>query len=359
MKTVVGFGEVMVRISPVGPAAFGDQNTVQLHAGGSEANVLAKVGGLAPGIATHLVTALRDDLAGRALAADLQKQGVGLEGVRWTRKHRNGVYYVEQGLGPIVARVDYDRADSAIANLAPDASLFAALDGAAAYFVSGITPALSDACLENTRLSLRHAKRAGVPVFLDVNYRNKLWSPAAAAETIGQLLDEGLLTFLITTETDARTVFGIDEGVDDESPMAVLLERSEKVLARLRERFGKTCPNFVLTVRKRITNETGQWSAIAMLPDGATCAGDVFDYTVIDRPGAGDACSAGLIGGYLGVTRDGVLDESRPLADRIQTGLDLGNRMAVVAQKTVGDLGPLWPASMYFNRVSGSKEISR
>ena len=56
MKTVVGFGEVMVRLSPVGTAAFGDGNTIQCHAGGSEANVLAKVGGLAPGIETRLVS---------------------------------------------------------------------------------------------------------------------------------------------------------------------------------------------------------------------------------------------------------------------------------------------------------------
>ena len=52
MRRVVGFGELMVRISPVGSAAYGDSNVIQLHAGGSEANVLAKVGGLSPEIST-------------------------------------------------------------------------------------------------------------------------------------------------------------------------------------------------------------------------------------------------------------------------------------------------------------------
>jgi 2-dehydro-3-deoxygluconokinase len=359
VKTVVGFGEVMVRISATGPAAFGDSNVVQMHAGGSEANVLAKVGGLTAGIKTHLVTAFRDDLAGRAMAADLQKSGVGLQAVRWTRTDRNGVYYVEQGMGPIVARVDYDRVDSAIARLEPDPALFDVLEDASAYFVSGITPALSDGARENTLLSLHRARDAAVPVFCDVNYRKKLWSPEAAAKTLGRMLDDGLITCLITTETDARTVFGIDRGVDDASPISTLIERGQEVLAALAERFGQGCKLFVLTVRKRITNETGQWTAVARLPDGATCVGEVFDYVVLDRPGAGDSLSAGLIGGYLGVTRDGTLDDTGDLPTRIQTGLDLGNRMAVVAQKTVGDLGPVWPATMYFNRVSGSKEIAR
>ncbi len=359
MKTIVGFGEVMVRLSPVGPAAFGDGNLIQLHAGGSEANVLAKVGGLAPSLRTRLVTAFRDDLAGRALAADLQRSGVGLETVRWTRDGRNGVYYVEQGLGPIVARVDYDRAESAVARLEPDASLFDVLETAQAFFVSGITPALSDRARRNTALALDRAKANGVPVFFDVNFRQELWSPHQAGQALSAYLADGLITCLITTETDARTVFGIDKGVDDESPMSVLIERGQQVLIALRERFQPACPHFVLTVRKRITNETGEWTTVALLSDGQRLVGDTFDYVIVDRPGAGDACTAGLIGGYLGVTPDGGFDESRGLADRFQIGLNLGNRMAVVAQKTVGDLGPVWPAEMYFNRVSGGKEIAR
>ena len=139
----------------------------------------------------------------------------------------------------------------------------------------------------------------------------------------------------------------------------MLIERGQQVLTALRERFEQACPHFVLTVRKRITNETGEWTTVALLSDGQTLVGDTFDYVIVDRPGAGDACTAGLIGGYLGVTPDGGFDESRSLADRFQVGLNLGNRMAVVAQKTVGDLGPVWPARMYYNRVSASKEIAR
>lgn len=359
VKTVIGFGEVMVRLSPVGPQAFGDSNVIQLTAGGSEANVLAKLSCYSPQLRGELISAFNDDLAGRALAADLQKYKVGLSHVRWTKNQRNGVYYLEQGMGPIVARVDYDRAGAAIAQLAPHESLFEPLSGASAAFISGITPALSANCAKNTELALKKARSAGVPVFFDVNFRKKLWSPQDAQKTIDGYLTQGWITALITTETDAKAVFGVDHGVDDESPIEALIDRSRKVLETFKSRYGGSCQLYVITIRKRVTNETGVWTSAALLPDGNYVVGDTFDYVILDRPGAGDACSAGLIAGYLGIQRDGRLDDTADLALRVKMGLDLGNRTAIVAQKTIGDLGPAWDAAMYFNRVSESKEIAR
>lgn len=359
LKTVCGFGEVMVRLSPVGPQAFGDSNMIQMTAGGSEANVLAKLSGYSPQVRGELVTALNDDLAGRALVADLKKYGVSLGHVRWTKNSRNGVYYLEQGMGPIVARVDYDRKGAAIAQLEPDGKLFDVLEDASALFISGITPALSYQCAKNTELALDRARSCGVPSFFDVNYRKKLWTPGEARAQLDSFLRQGWITTLITTETDARTVFGIDCGVDDESPIETLIDNSRKVLEALKDRYGGKCEVYVLTIRKRVTNETGVWTSAALLPDDSYVVGDVFDYVILDRPGAGDACSAGLIAGYLGIQRDGSFKEGTDLSARIKMGLDLGNRTAIVAQKTIGDMGPVWDAAMYFNRVSESKEIAR
>lgn len=358
-KLVCGFGEVMIRLSPIGTQTFGDSTQIQITAGGSEANVLAKLGHYSPLIQTELISSFKNDLGGRALAADLNKYRVGLSHVRWTDKHRNGVYYLEQGLGPIVASVDYDRRYSAIAELDPDPSLFDVVDGASAMFISGITPALSTKCAKNTELALERAKQKNVPLFFDVNYRNKLWSPETARETLDGYLRKGWITALITTETDAKKVFGVDCGVDDESPIDTLIERSREVLVTLKKSYGDKCEVYVLTIRKRITNETGVWTSAALLPDDSYVVGDVFDYVILDRPGAGDACSAGLVAGYLGIQRDGTFKSEVPLTARVKAGLDLGNRTAIVAQKTIGDMGPTWDAPMYFKRVSASREIAR
>ena len=359
VKTVFGFGEVMVRLSPVGSQAFGDANTIQIAGGGSEANVCAKIAGYSPGLRGAILTALNQDLAGRALVADLHKYGVDTSHVRWMKNARNGVYYLEQGMGPIVARVDYDRAGSAITQLGPDAALFAPLAGAGALFISGITPALNANCLKNTELAFAEAKKNHVPVFFDENFRKKLWSAQAAFTCLDGMLQRGMISCLITTETDARTVFNVDCGVDDESPMNVLIERSRQVLQALKDRYGTQCEVYVLTIRKRVTNETGVWTSAALLPDGTYVVGDIFDYVILDRPGAGDSCSAGLIAGYLGLQKDGSIQDGLSLASRVKFGLDLGNRSAIVAQKTVGDMGPAWDVGMYFDRVSASKEIAR
>jgi hypothetical protein len=114
----------------------------------------------------------------------------------------------------------------------------------------------------------------------------------------------------------------------------------------------------VLTIRKRVTNETGVWTSAALLPDDSYVVGDIFDYVILDRPGAGDACSGGLIAGYLGIQKDNTFKDGLSLPVRIKAGLDLGNRASIVAQKTIGDMGPPWDAGMYFSRVSASKEIA-
>lgn len=359
VKTVFGFGEVMVRLSPIGSQAFGDSNNIQISAGGSEANVCAKIAHFSPNLRGSIITALADDLGGRLLVADMMKYGVDLSHVRWMKNARNGVYYLEQGMGPIVARVDYDRAGSAITQMAPDESVFAPLEGASALFISGIAPALNANCEKNTSLALAKASQCKVPVFFDVNFRKKLWSPADAFKCLDGYLRGGLITALITTETDARTVFKIDCGVDDDSPMDVLVSRSKQVLEALKAKYGSNCELYVLTIRKRITNETGVWTSAALLPNGEYIVGDVFDYVILDRPGAGDSCSAGLIAGYLGLQRDGSIKEGLDLAARVKFGLDLGNRASIAAQKTIGDMGPAWNVGMYFDRVSESKEIAR
>ena len=358
-RKVVGFGEVLGAIRPVGFNAWGDTNELLILAGGSEANVLAKVGGLARGIKTELVSKMKNDLMGRLLRYDLQKHTIGMDHVIWTDMDRNGLCFVEQGLGPIAAEGMYDRAHSAMASAEPGAFDFSVVDGADAFFVSGITPALSENALANTRLALKQARKSGVATFVDVNYRNKLWTPEEARAALTAMIEAGSFTALITTETDARVVFGVDRGFDDDKPMSDLVTCCADILRGLDETFDGAVPILIMTVRKRISNERGEWATVALLDRSKIVVGDVLDYIVLDRYGAGDSCSAGIIGGFMGVQPDGSIKEGLSLETRIQTGLDLGNRMSVVAQKTVSDLGPQWSACEYFRRVGKSREIAR
>jgi 2-dehydro-3-deoxygluconokinase len=358
-KTVVGFGEVLGAVRPKGFAAWGDSNELIILAGGSEANVLAKVSGLGDGIEAQFVTKMKNDLLGRLLRYDMQRYKIGMNHIIWTSEDRNGLCFVEQGLGPLTAVGEYDRSFSAFANAGTDEFDFSMLKDAKVFFISGITPALSNNCLTNSKKALFAAKKHNVTSFIDVNYRNKLWSPRRAGEVLSEMIDQELFTCLVATETDARVVFNIDCGFSDDKPMEELIKISSSILHSMYEKFKGKVPILVLTIRKRITNDCGEWSSVALIQGKTLILGERFDYVVLDRYGAGDSCSAGIIGGYLGVKPDGTFDETAPLEDRIKIGLNLGNRMSVVVQKTVSDLGPHWTAEEYFARIGTSKEISR
>jgi len=358
-KKVVGFGEVLGAIRPVGYAAFGDFNEYMILAGGSEANVLAKVGGLAAGIKTQFVSKMKNDLMGRLLRMDMQKYTIGMDYVIWTDKDRNGLCFVEQGLGPITAEGGCDRANSAIANALPGEFNFSSLKGADAFFTSGITAALSENTLKNTHIALKEAQKNNVPTFIDINYRSKLWTPQQAHDALMGMIEDKLFTSMIITETDASVVFGVDKGFDDDKPMDELVSCCEQIAKGLDAKFNGNVPIIIMTVRKRISNEIGQWSSVALLNGKEFITSDCFNYVVLDRLGAGDSCSAGIIGGFIGVTPEGAVVDDAQLIRRVQNGLNLGNRMSVVVQKTVSDLGPQWPAKEYFNRVGQSREIVR
>jgi 2-dehydro-3-deoxygluconokinase len=358
-KTVVGFGELLGAVRPRGFEAWGDSNNVVICAGGSEANVLAKIGGLTDGVETQFISKIKQDLLGRLLRYELQRFSVGLEYLIWTNQDRNGFCFVEQGLGPITAVGEYDRAFTAFSQARVgefDFSIFGQTD---AFFVSGITPALSKNCLENTLQALKAADKNNVASFIDVNYRNKLWTPQQAGDVLLNIIDQELLTCLVATETDARVVFGIDHGFSDEKPLHELIEISHSILHEMNARFQAKVPLLVLTIRKRISNERGEWTSAALVHGQTFVVGEPFPYVVLDRYGAGDSFTAGLIGGYLGIIPNGSVSETSPLEERVQVGLDLGNRMSVVTQKTVSDLGPQWSAEEYFSRIGAAKEISR
>lgn len=90
---------------------------------------------------------------------------------------RVGIYYLETGASMRPSKVIYDRAHSAIAEAdAADFDFDAIMEGADWFHWSGITPAISDKAAELTRLACEAAKRHGVTVSVDLNFRKKLWT---------------------------------------------------------------------------------------------------------------------------------------------------------------------------------------
>jgi 2-dehydro-3-deoxygluconokinase len=267
---VVGLGEVMLRLSPVPGRRLENADSLNVHTGGAEANVLAGLARL--GVPTALVSALPDSSLGRRAAAELAAAGVDLGLLQWLPNARMGTFFVEQGFGARATTVLYDRSGSAFAEgigWPPGA-----LAGAAYALVSGITPALGAPARAAVGAMIDEAERGGVPLCLDVNYRARLWSPEAARETLAPLL--GRAEVAVCGAHDAEHVFRADP--DDP--------------AAFRARWAPRAGICVIT--------HGEFGCRAVGKGDELIATEAIGTEIVDRPGLGDAFLAGLLHTLLG-----------------------------------------------------------
>jgi 2-dehydro-3-deoxygluconokinase len=271
---LVTFGEAMVRLTPAASQRLEQASSLAATVGGSELNVAVLAARL--GVASRWVSRLTDNALGRMIAARAREQGVDVR-VEWTAEARVGLYFVETG-GARISSVLYDRAGSALSRVTSGSIEWAAVfAGARWYHVSGITPALSDAAAQVTAESLVAAKRAGLTVSYDVNYRGKLWSAQQACATQEPLME--YVDVLTTTAEDARVVFGIDG--DDHAEVARALQQRFAVSA------------VAITLRDNAV-------AAVIAADGTVYRAPRFAVESVDPIAAGDAFCGGLIVSRLG-----------------------------------------------------------
>jgi 2-dehydro-3-deoxygluconokinase len=288
---LVTFGEAMVRFTPPDFQRLEQARSFDVHVGGAELNVAVAAARL--GAATRWVSRLPDNALGHMIANRAREQGVDVH-VDWSPDDRAGLYFVEAGAAPRASSVLYDRAASAISRVKPGSIDWdSVLRGARWFHVSGITPALSDAAAAVTLEALTAAKAAGLTVSYDLNYRRKLWSPERARSVQEPLMAH--VDVLITTEEDTRVVF--DLGGDAEGDFARVDAASyAQVALGLAQRFDFRAVAVTLRENPRVL--LNSWSAI-VAADRVIHRAPCYEVEVIDRIGAGDAFSAGLIVGAL------------------------------------------------------------
>src|SRR5215212_5737317 len=274
---LVTFGEAMVRLTPPGFQRLEQARRFDVYVGGGELNVAVAAARL--GIASRWVSRLPENALGHMVANRAREQGVDAQ-IDWTTDDRAGLYFAEFGAAPRASSVLYDRKGSAISRVSPGTidwpSVF---DGARWFHISGITPALSESAARVTAESMIAAKKAGLTVSYDLNYRSKLWS-ADEARAVQEPLME-YVDVLITTEEDTRVVFGM-----------TAKDSHEEVAHDLEKRFDLSA--VAVTLRENTLVLLNDWSAI-VTSECKTYHAPQYQVEIIDRIGAGDAFSAGLI----------------------------------------------------------------
>jgi 2-dehydro-3-deoxygluconokinase len=292
-KKAVFFGELMMRLSTKRYERLVQAREFDVSYSGAEANVGVSL--VAYGIPSYIVSSVPDNAIGEACLYYLRQYGLNLDYVR-KNGFRLGIYYVETGASQRPSTFLYNRKGSSINELDPgEYDWDAIFEGKHWFHFTGITPALSDTVAAVTKEACVAAKRHGLTISADLNFRRKLWTVQKARSVMTDLMQ--YVDVLFTNEEEAELIFGIKAGGTDIHAGKVGEEGYREVAAKLVERFGFSYVS--ITLRGSISATVNDWSG--MLYDGNTFyVSRIYHIDpVIDRIGGGDAFSSGIIYGLL------------------------------------------------------------
>lgn len=288
MARIITFGEIMLRLMPEDGHRFLQNEWLEATYGGGEANVAVSLSNF--GEDAVFVTALPDNDIAQACINSLRYFGVETKKIL-RQGDRIGVYYVEKGQSQRPSKVIYDRKGSSIATAKRnDFKWDEIFDGADWFHWTGITPALSDDLKMICHDACKEAKKRGITISCDLNYRKNLWPTEEAFGTMTGLVP--YVDVCIANEEDAEKVLGIKAKNTDVNSGILDREGYKEVASEIRRKYG--CRKVAITLRESISANDNKWSG--MLFDGENYYfSKTYEIHLWDRVGGGDSFGAGLI----------------------------------------------------------------
>lgn len=290
MAKIVTMGELMLRLSTPGNSRFVQSDSFYVNYGGGEANVAVSLQNY--GNEAFFVSKIPANELGQAAINSLRRFGVHTSFVA-RGGSRLGIYYLETGSSLRPSKVIYDRAHSSISEATPEDFDFDSIFRDADWFHwSGITPALSKNMSECVRLACIAAKKSGVTISCDLNYRHKLWSAKEAQEVMCPLME--FVDVCIGNEEDAEKCLGFRPEADIEHGKTDA-DGYKSIFQGMVKKFG--FKYVVGTLRESFSASHNGWKAL--IYDGK----EFYESRryeinpIVDRVGGGDSFSAGIIHG--------------------------------------------------------------
>ena len=302
----MSLGEVMVRFDP-GDRRIATARTFEVCEGGGEYNVAR---GLKRcfGLDTAIVTAFADDPVGKLLQDLLYQGGVDQTYVKWLphdgvgRSARNGLNFTERGFGVRAAAGSYDRGHTAVSHLKPgdfDWDEIFGKYGARWLHTGGIFCALSDTTPKVALEAMQAARKRGVIVSYDLNYRASLWKTLGGKQRAQEVNREiaPFVDVMIGNEEDFSAALGFEVPGMDEHHANFAVEGFQQMIKTVL----KTYPFQVIatTLRKAKTATQNDWGAICYYDGRFFEAKNRENLEIFDRVGGGDSFASGLIYGFL------------------------------------------------------------
>ena len=295
MAKVVTMGEIMLRLSTPNNERFLQADEFDVCYGGGEANVAVSLANY--GHDAEFVTKVPQNPIGDCAVAALRKMNVGTKHIA-KGGERLGIYFLETGSAMRASNVVHDRANSSIATAtAVDFDFDAIFADADWFHFTGITPAISDAAAELTEIALKAAKKHGVKVSVDLNFRKKLWTSEKAQKIMTNLMQ--YVDVCIGNEEDAEKVLGFKPGETDVTSGDLKLAGYEDIFKQMVEKFNFEYVISSLRVSKSASDNG--WSACIYSRDTKEFyhSKEYRIHPIVDRVGGGDSFAGGAICGFL------------------------------------------------------------
>ena len=303
---LVSLGEVMLRFDP-GEYRIWTTRHFEVSEGGGEYNVARGLKRCFR-LDTAIVTAFAKNPVGALLQDLIYQGGVDSSLIRWVdydgvgRTVRNGLNFTERGFGVRAALGCSDRGHTAVAGLKPGEIDWEKIFGenAARWFhTGGIFCALSETTPEVAVEAMSCARKHGVVVSYDLNYRDSLWRSFGGKKR-AQEVNRRIAPYvdvMLGNEEDFFAALGYEVTGTDEHLWVLDPEAFKQMIRKVVKDFPFKV--VATTLRKAATATRNDWGAVCY------CDGDFFqaknreNLEILDRVGGGDSFASGLIYGFL------------------------------------------------------------
>ncbi len=305
---LIGFGEVMLRLSPPDKEKISQSEVFEKNCGGSEFNVASGAANL--GIRSAIITKLPKNKLGHYICRRIRYGTVSDDYIVYddSEGKRLGIYYYESGVYPRKSAVVYDRAASSVCSLDISEIPDDIYTKTRLFHISSISLALGEKLRATALEVIKRMKDNGVAISFDVNYRAALWSEEDARSVIKEILP--MVDILFVSEETSRRMMQKTGTLDE-------------IMKSYSDEYG--C-KIVATTRREVVSPTKHNFGSRVYFDGNFYEEPHYkNIEVIDRVGSGDAYVAGVLYGLLS-------------GKSIEVSMSYGNALSAIKNTVSGDM---------------------